>query len=1701
MLSTLHRFKSNNVLTTALYAGLAALVRLSKARQNDQTRGFYDSIQDIWAGLRNDQQANGTRNSRSISRLQDAESSLRRLYLDMLWYSTEPYGNKEFKRVYSRREGTIGPLNTFLNFAGAVLRELAVTRYPFPDPVYFQVRKYPDGTVRVLPQALAEKLPAGRATKTYWRAGYRGKAKQPRFLLSHPTLPEMDFVDMIRAHVIEVCRQCFIHNVPYSDAHAYVRLLVHRLKPFLDWVYTGGRTGRKDFWPDADRELRRLTLEIRTFYGRNAGKREGVTRTLDEEFPKQTVDLLRSKAEAAFKRAHDKGTRQKCACILDMIDRGFIVDRDVSKLMGRVTALIQKEGNDWHRVLFSGLHHPQSLRSVVFSGDTMLDGPGQVLLVAELPVATPVGRGQSDLVFFVRRSFSDRAVWTPVMVLELKTMTAVDFNFYSQNRKHGRVPVSYVWKTALSEEEWKRITGSGPSRTTLDQLDAYEQGLLQEYHEMVPDDPTSPASLRKGVVLIDTDQSHSVVLDAFQDLMEHLTSNLRLLESNASGWTCHTLKAGQDDLEKPPRIVVIVSSSRGLSRLVSRVSPQENVSVENPFEHRTRDDRLLTLYISVPSPTSFGGPAAWVSMNWHLLNHLNDCIQTSQHTPKIFWLDLLDDYPTDGLIKARFGLDTLHTKKQITMSQYGNLTRLLNDIEFVRLGSEVDDYLLTAQKLELEALRSATARTKGEETIFVVSGWAELTQLVPRHRAHLTAVLETTLLSALPKNNTNIIWTDRGSPHTRMNALYQCHCVKPLPYDSPRQSQIDEIIWNMPLMPRVIGWQAPRRTDVRMLIQDTPTTAPPSVTVAQVPHLKNWVRKFRGGFGREKTVKQSEVFEATGTRKPAYGRSVSLSSDYAVAGSLIQDIPEKMLQDAMTLAPSLLRPRRGEPLSENGHEERLSSEVESCSLVSTRQPASLTDRMHLCPNRPPPEPNRSEGKYFGLSEATRGWQYGSIPSPDEYVEDWQKVSRRPPLSTSTEHSEIDTLETRRGELRRLLYAARFLKEQVSSTSDLYNCCDAIIDCCENTLREHRDKTGLLEALRQVKKHILNNAERRNTWRLLDQTRLALVEEVDSENRRALHELTGDSEDIMSLYGNNLFLAVYAVAESVLDDTLSLSIIQLWSAVAEWQLYQMGFRPQHDPDGNLTSRYDFQAIYSNLLWRAKALKKAPQPARPQLTERFGQAVWTEHDEFVNVWLVFPDRQRGAIVGGLVLDQGSLVPRLGWHRCVIDPEELRETATTALKTWSRSPILLTSVEGQDVLWMRVEGEAGEDWSCIGLLEYGPPPEHKSHPIRWLRISTPTPEASVEIQGFRPSSPPSDLNRSVDIVLRDAKSWKGTIRDVKCLLTIDVGRNIYRVEFREKTGSEANVLDTRETPSTDEVIGFLRHPQRTGEYPVTRDDIHLRWDCLKDVEYKDVPVEASRGKREWISLTFLKPLIHRHSFFPDHYSVPRTCSELLETRLGREAKLVINVDQELMDQGASKYLKVTLDGVDKKSQIRGLETEAMGIYDVALLAECEQIVDVTAGTRHYLKIDVKGLKGVRVPAGLSEYAKLDDAIIADTEESDAERADLEDREAPENEPEVSGPEMELVSAEAETRDMGSTLRVVVHLGQVDEDEPLADVPVIDLPRETIKVQAIAYEIIVAEVTKGLRGWNVGSQAKQEIIDEVCGVLRREGARISEE
>ncbi|MHA2354229.1 MAG: hypothetical protein ACXADC_03590 [Candidatus Thorarchaeota archaeon] len=1682
---------SNAILSTAIYAGLAALVRLAERRGNRRTKKFQMSIQKKWEEIRSGRKETRRTDPRDFSIIQNAEPNLRKMCLQMLWYSTKPYGNKEFKRVYSWESGTVGPLNALLNYAGARLREIAVTRYPFPEPVYFQIRKYEKGVLKVLSQRVAESYPDdSSAKKVYWKAGYRGNSKHPRVLLTHPTLPGLDFVDMIRAHVIELCRQCFIHGVPRSEAHRYIRLLIHNLRPFLDWVYTGGESGRKNFFPDADKELRIIVLEIRALYGRHSGRSESITRLLDDTYTNPNVDILKRKALEILNTSTVDEVRASCAEILDRIDQGLIVDRDVAKLIDHVNTLAIREGNEWHRVMLSGLHHPFSLSSVVFHGDSMLTTPDNVLVVGGLPVTGRDRLGKTDIVYFVRRSVSGRVVWTPIMILEVKTKTSFDFNIYAVMSKSKRdyLPKGYAWKRALDENDWKILSTSHPDEKALTQLEAYEQGILQEYRKLVRDDPSPPTSLWKGVVIIDTDQSYAEVYDAFQMMLGNLAENIHRLAPRVSEWT--SLTPDSIDSINVPRVAVLLSPSKGPSHLIKEKQSAEFIGTKDPFEHRIKDDRIFTLYVSVASSTSYGEAAAWVSKNWHLINHIRECVESSDDKLNLVWLDLLGDFPSEYLLNKRLGLDQLYRERAMNSMQYRALHQLLGKTHFINLSVSVREFLFESAEFDLDAFKSQLNISAGEESIIIVDGWSGLNQMIPTHRRHLLRVLECALLDTVPESRTNVIWIDNGAPHSIMNPLYQRRCVRPLPHDSPRGPLLDEVIYNFPLTPRVFGWQTPREVDLRVIAQDTPTETKPWSTIIRVPQLRDWARIFRGVSKRIRTVGPEELPDDIKNLPRMYGRQVTLSSVRASVEKLTAERVVEIQNDALTLAPSLLRPRDGIDIIDREPEEQLTW-IAVAFPIHKGQPSASYDRLGLEPNMPPPTPSRSDERYFPLGKVTRGWAYGSIPDVDDSIEEWTGTVRRPPLFKSTERIHIDSVETREHEVIRLLNAAQFLKTQVTRYSDLEVCCDKIISICRNALSEDTDEKLLLMALEQARKQILGNTTRRAAWRLIERTRKGLDEVLNSENRLVLQRAINKNDELLTLYGNNLFLAVFAVADEILQDTESPAIIDLWSAIAEWQLYQMGFRPDDIPEFESKSRYDFQAIYSNLKWRGKQLSEIPQAEKPRFPERLGQIIQKDTGDGVKTWLVFQERGLQRYLAGQLGESRTRALLHGWYRCEIDPEELSVSAKEVLGSseWEREPVTITNVNGFDLIYQRSQED--DEWRLVGVLEYGRPPKGKGLPVRWLRFSQPPSEVFPMIHGYTPRIKPLDLDASVNSILKEAAAWSGKIREVTCRLTIDPQREVYRIDLLEGSKNIAK----KETPYTDEVVRFLRHPLRTGEYFETNDSTLLKWDVQEDIEYDDVKIVDDDGSKKWISLSFLKPLLVRSSFFPDSYLVPSSCKELLSIKSGDEVTMGFIVDERLKTLGVKKYLKVRLEGLLKDSAISHLESERLGIFDVALLAECSQLIDVGSGHGHDVNIDAEGLLELRVVNLLNDYPRISSvlmSLIESLEESDTQE------EPDEREIVPSGPSLKFLSVSLEHRIRSRMIDVVALLFSVEVKNDVHEVGVFRVSSEIAKSQSIAYDMIDSEVRKAMRSKILDDDEFEKLLKAIVECLEKEGIEV---
>ncbi len=1571
-------FKPNVVLATAIYVGLSALVRLASKRKCDYTEALYEKIHDIWKKVREDKKKAKDDGSHDFSPVQNAESPLRKLNHRMLWRSTKRYGNKETKRVYSWKEGSIGPLNSMLNYAGATLRDVVVPRYPFPTPQLYEIREFHNGTKTIVAKDVADKVHTKKGAKTHIRAGYRGNSKNPRVLLTHPSLPAMDFGDMIRAHLIELCRQCFIHNVPRSESHRYIRLLIHRLGPFLDWVYTQGKVGRKDFYPDADKELRKIVLDIRKNYSMQIGSRERISKQQDEPPQSFGINTLTKRVMTIMETSDDTQTKKKCKAILKHIKGGLVTYREISKFIDDIMKKVQQEGNNWHRVLLSGYAQPHTLKEAVYAGDYLLQTPSGIQYLAEVPISRPKGFGKIDLVLFARNQRAGQYIWTPIMILEVKTKTGFNFNLYGRRPRTKKpkvfVPVLNAWKEPLTKPEWNAMMGSVPPRNHLDQLDAYEDALLSEYSSLVGES-FEDHGLWKGVVTLDVSQEYEDTKRAFDHLIDRLAE--RLLKGEFGGqWK--TLRFDEEiSKEQSPRVAITMTPTQGPVAIVDNIVPLTARLYENPFRDRVDDNVFFTQYISLSSPTSSGKTASWLAKNWHLLNHLTELEKTATSETSLVWIDLTGDFPTEKLIEKRFRLDSLKKDGLIKTSEHSKIKGLLKSIKFVSLRDEVDTFLTNNEYSGFETIRTSitsTLKSQSLNHIVVVDGWSDLESMIPTNCRINLAILENALLDIFKEQVNEVIWTDTGIHLPRMSEIYQRTCSSPLYYSSPRRQVIDEILWNLPTAPRKIGWQSPEYEDSRVIIQDLPTEQVPWSTVIYVPQLKGLGRKFSRASVQSPTIRIEDYSGDINQHENMYGRAFSNSTIQVLSDAIDLDSLNVIIQHAFDLVPSLNRPRHRQPKVEiNDTSTDLSVSYHNVDVNRTHP--SLSSRLHLDVNEEPPHPNRigkdHEGIYVEAEKITRGWIH---KESDEEKEESGSITRRPANFYTSESSHIDTIETRRREIHRLLYATQFLSRKPTYFRSLYR---EISSLCTYDRSIVKTEEALFDILTQAREAILRRPEPRLLWKLLRNERANIGNLLNPTNQKILKNAVKHNQELLDLYGMNLFLVVLSVADRILGDVKSPHCRNLWSSIARWQFYQMGF--EYKQDETFEYRYDFQAIHSNLSWRAKQMKKMVSGTSVKYNEQFGQLLWKDEGDWGNIWLLFPSF-KNTIVGGFIEDRTSEHLPFGWYRCVIDPEQTKEAAEDALskERWKEYAIALVDVSTQRVLFVEIEGEDGVEWALAGAFEYGNPPREKNQPVRWVRLSQPLPETLLALYRYTPGSSSSEIKHQCDRVLREAADWSGVMRTVTCFLTINPEKKVYRIDLIEDTKTIAK----KETSSTDEIIRYLRIPFTKGEYFSTSDGTYLKWNPLKDVEYDDVTIQDENGRLDMFSLSIFKPLIHRASFYPDRYTLPSTCEELLQTKEGEDITLQITVDEQLKNLGSKKYLKLHFDGLKKSGEL-GFEGEEMGIFDVALLSECEQLVDVESSRRYNISINAESLLPLRMVHLLSEYPKLQSTIMSHIED----------------------------------------------------------------------------------------------------------------------
>jgi hypothetical protein len=1576
------------VLASAQYAGLAALVRLAKRRvtRDETVQSMLDGIERMWLDVRV-QLKNGSRNGRkNLSALFNAEPNMRKNYLGMHWSSTVPFGNTEFKRVYRWSEGTIGPLNELYNYAGAQLRTLGMTRFPFPKPSCYQIRKYHNGTSKKLHLSTAMKYLSRPREKTTWIAVYPGDSEHPDVRVRHPTLPELDFVDMIRAHVYELCRQCFIHSVPRDAAYRYIRLLIHLLTPFLDWKYTEGDLGRKDFWPQADCELRRIVLDLRAHYSRRAGRTPRLTQQLFEEKPeKVTVNELKSLAKRALKNSRTETMQQAVDTLEEQITKKSITNDDATSLVDDALRMSAIEGNRWHSFVSNNGYQPNSLKEVIFHGDKYQRELTDILLAYEVPVTTPKGPGVADIVVFARRVFGERVIWIPVFVVDLKTKTQLDWAYFSKRprteKQDTRVFTYDLRARPLSEDEWKSMVECVPAPDHELQLLEYEKGIINEFEKIVGEKEITPRSLWKGIIVLDSDSQYEHVLEPLPWLIKRALVDINKNPLDSDARTLYTLDM-TNGLPQSSYMALVLLSKKGPYELLKERATLEKIDVEDPFEYRIKDDRFFSLYLTVASPGAAGESAAWSARNWHLLQYINQ-LTTLNSDSHIIWLDLMGCFPNEELALSRFRLSTSLNFKRSARDFFRDLCVLVKKIEFVDFSDVLKSYLFEEKRTALKQINArlkSLFKEKEARGIVIIDGWAELRRITPSSLKSLTRILERRLLDWLPRKNVEIIWIDRPLPLPTQSCKYQRSEVSPLPHDSPLREHLDMIIWNKPTPPRFLGWKSPVLEYVRLIEQDTPTNSKPFSSLLLVPHLQGWGRRFRADSSLGRNLTDRDVMELVHGPKYARGTVSASGSSFSLNDSELQ---EQIILDSLKLSPCILRPRSDNDESYSELVQEFSSQefiLKKQEMGKTKSSQGILDRLSFVPDGKPLQTTRwnsdESEQYFPADAITRAIIHKKKREPEE-VSKW---TRRPPLVEAPQEIVLGEDEFR-AELRRILRTAKFLRKKARSVDlDWIEFLSRIIKICASTLKMKEGEKESITALVDAKNILSKNKESKEIWKLLVDIRKKTLDNVllSTSSLDVQRKFLNKGCELWETFGNDLYLLILAIFWDDTIGTKKSSLETLWSAFSDWQLIHLGFAIQNQSVTHVKSKYDVSAVWNNLNWRAKRLAGTPIPIGVVESNQFGYLIQVDTMRY---WLVFQSQSEPNSMYAGLFDNPDGAFRWKWYECIVDPFHLEFWSD---ETWSTSvPIIITHIEDKDILWTpRLDDDEILDWWAEGVLEYSLPVKGKTTPMRWFRLSR-IPDSLKERLVQPEITIPKELEKTAKYTLQQLNGLSDKIRLVDCHVTVDVDNEMYQIHLFDRGTKREKPICTLSISNTTELIQTLRYPRLRGE-PFKN---VFWWDPESDVEYSSIKTEKGN-----ISLTFIKPFIYRSrkgSEFLKSLILPKTAKDLLRTELGDRITLVAHPNFERMKNPFSKYLQILFLQTQLSNRMYLLQNLDLTIFEVAQFFECEQFVDTETGLRHPLKFTVNRAEKISYPSEVFNYTRiasfLEEKGIKTTEEEE--------------------------------------------------------------------------------------------------------------------
>ncbi|MGY5862200.1 MAG: hypothetical protein RTU09_07490, partial [Candidatus Thorarchaeota archaeon] len=1317
--------------------GISALRDLFRERTIKSIEDVYASTQRQWTEALSKWRESRRSGKPDFSHITNVEKHMRRNFNKMIWETTARHGNREYKRIQNERKGRVGPLNRLLNMAGAQLRNWVVTRFPFPEP-----------------------KTAGRRGKR-WIAGYEGGSDYPWVEVAHTVLAELDFGDMLRAHIFELCRKCFINDVPMNDARRYVGLLIWRLSPFLEYLYTSKESGRRGFkrsrrsgrkdskQPDADWILREIVQEIEALYGTHCGRALSLTETIggppiewDLSFFLDQVTQLRYPEEEVSEDEIE--SRQAWADFLnDLCERGILRDEDGKWLQKEVMRRARWHGIRWHRLMTNGLVQPYDLESVVLGGDCWAMEGDEWLLAAEVPVETSLGKGRADLVMLRRHVIQNPrvpgklTVWKPVAVFDIKSKTAFNWEIKAEkkdSKKHGQkvIPKFVLRKRGLTNTEWNASVTGTPTGYGMKQLEAYAEGLAAEYVRTTED--RSVVRPLTGTVLIDTSQDSSMVRSKLWKVTRALCKDASaLLKDHLSRPVEVTLDNGTRDWLKLS-IIVHGASADQLKQIGKKGQPLGSVAQRSPLEENGEARNRFILYLSVNSASRSGPSAAWIAKYWHGLEFIHNLHQESEHS-EVLWLDLAGDFGAESLARTRLRSNqhSVPMREFLRAIKFSDASPAIQDFLFKGIGD------LSVAKLVGEKWDALDGR------VVVVSGWDVLDDCTPKRLRPALYELRRIITAELNKAGCAVVWFDRPRNSESTSASYQRRTMEPFFQGSELSRFVTEIVWNLPVRPYASGQLTSAFDDLRVIIRQDNDDV--SFNMVEVPPLHNWSPKFWNE-PRRASVSSAQEGER--------GRTAVQSAD-VMHNSEMQD---DFFRDSIELVPQLKQHLSERMTKETDNDDAQPLHVVPLSEYDSRSRSSGAPLLRYRARMQTTGHGRAFVESVALLPSNRithqrGYRKDSIhecTSVNIY---------RPPIE-STLHFSHDIERAIRLELRRLRQAVRILR-QVEPEKERSSWLQ-FLDELNELISIADGEQDYIEALDDIVSFLQTSQISEPVWATLQWVRDSrLAEGLKTQDKKMLLDLLSMRPHLSVSLGNYLFLLLLGLTRefpTLADSHLS----ELWRTLKSWQLMQMGFVLPDSESEEVTPRLDLRAVWSGLVKRVKAMTLLNVPELS--TVSYGQIlVLSEEHETPEYCLAIEDPyDRRKMLIGVWIGCEPFVPKQTASWTAIRQDEIALCLSKHASAAATYDVIVHRSAGADYFWFRDK----EGWTPLGKLTMIKRRGETLAGIRGLQITT-MPEQDFPLlpEWFRF---PRGLGKKAQGVLEEISESLSLCVSTKCTLDVD-------------------------------------------------------------------------------------------------------------------------------------------------------------------------------------------------------------------------------------------------------------------------------------------------------------------------------------------